>query len=46
MSLSFPFAQSVAGLLQWVSWAGDIDQLLQQQCAAAGSATLSVYVGS
>jgi len=34
------------GLLLWTRRAGDIDRLLQQRRANAGSATLSVYVGS
>ena len=35
-----------SGLLLWARWAGDIDQLLQQRRANAGSATLSAYVCS
>ena len=34
----------VAGLLLWARRAGDIDRLLQQRRAKAGSATLSAYV--
>ena len=34
------------GLLLWTRRAGDIDRLVQQRRANAGSATLSAYVGS
>jgi len=34
-----------AGLLLWARRAGDINRLLQQRRANAGSATLSAYVG-
>ena len=37
---------NIAGLLLWARLTGDIDWLLQQQWANAGSATLSEYVGS
>jgi len=37
---------AAAGLLLWALQAGYIDLLLQQQQVNAGSATLSVYVGS
>ena len=43
LSLRGPTA---AGLLLWARWEGDIDRLLQQRRANAGSATLSAYVGS
>jgi len=35
---------SGSGLLLWARQAGDIDRLLQQRRANAGSATLSAYV--
>ena len=37
--------RTAAGLLSWARRAGDIDRLLQQRRANAGSATLSAYVG-
>jgi len=37
---------AAAGLMLWALHAVYIDLLLQQQCVNAGSATLSVYVGS
>jgi len=37
---------AAADLLLWAWRAEDINQLLQQQTANAGSATLSAYVGS
>ena len=37
---------AAAGLLLWARRAGDIDRLLQQRRANAGSTTLSAYVGS
>jgi len=37
---------AAAGLLLWVRLAGDIDRLLKQRRANAGSATLSAYVSS
>jgi len=35
---------AAAGLLLWARRAGDIDRLLQQRRANAGSATLSAYI--
>jgi len=42
--LSQQHRQHAVGLLLWARRVGDVDRLLQQQGAAAGSGTLSAYV--
>jgi len=42
---SRPLHSAAAGLLLWARQGGDVDQLLQQRRANAGSATLSAYEG-
>jgi len=41
-----PSKPAAVGLLLWARRAGNIDRLLQQRRANAGSATLSAYIGS